>query len=235
MYFGTVNAEATGAKYAYRKVTIDNLVLGTDDTLLFVENEPYVIKLALLGEDGLLTHLEYEGETEKQFVKADTFKLEQKNIDITLPEELAAGKYTLVAYISTADGIRSTAPDVFALGDIQSDSLISGAVEMRTSSDNGALAIEFRKSSTVSIALESEKPLSYSELYTLISEKAYEKGVIVKSGALIEGHNAAENKWTALDTEATEIGGGMYRIEYENKNADKVESGTIMITFGVAE
>ena len=231
MYFGNVSAAATGAKYAYRTVTVDYIKVSTDDTVMFVENEPYVIKLALLTSDGMLVHVDYEGAIEKTFTSGDSFELEQNNVEIAVPAELAEGRYTLVAYISTADGIRSSMPSAFAFEEVHSESLISGATLMTASLGEGKeLVLNFSQSSSISISITFDRALSYSELYELVSQGAYEKGAIVKTGAVVEAFNEANSSWIPLDTEATSLSGGTYRIQYENKNADKVVSGTVVIT-----
>lgn len=89
------------------KISIKDFSVKVEDTLLFVDKEKYKVVFALLNKDGNLIAYLDENDLVTEYNKGSTFEtLQTKEIQLDI---LAAGEYTLVAYVALAsEGIRIT-------------------------------------------------------------------------------------------------------------------------------
>lgn len=239
-YFAGVDVTSEDVSYAYGRVEIDSIEITPKDKLLFVEGEPYTVGFALLGkgaDNGGIVHLTPDAITTSSIAynpDAD-LKVRASDVRISLPRQLAYGQYSLVVYITTEDGIRSSGYAEIKVDSAAADTLVEGITSLRvTKGEGGELLLTYSRNETVSLSLESASKLDYTELYELIAAAAYKSGVVIKSDAKLETHNAKENYWYALDEDGT-YGGGMYRLTYENKNGDNVVSGFVIASVAIPE
>ncbi len=97
---------ATAVSNTGLTVSVDELKLTATDTMLFVVGEEYSVYFALVGADKTLNHIYAEGLMGTAYAEGESFTV-SGNATFDIPV-LGEGEYTLVAYISTKDGIRSS-------------------------------------------------------------------------------------------------------------------------------
>ncbi|MBE6594717.1 MAG: hypothetical protein E7644_02840 [Ruminococcaceae bacterium] len=226
----------TGAAVSVNElvVSISDLALTATDTMLFVDDEPYVLSFALLGlegTDGTLTLLESAGEmTATPYVDADTFTV-KGGATLQLPT-LAFGSYTLVAYISTADGIRSSAYIPVPVTELVPYENASGNVSVSTAkAADGTLLLTLTEVLDVEISahLPEQGFHSYATMYDLLAEAAYLYG-FAEEDALVE-LLGEDGTWAALLGTEEKLGSGTYRLRYSVKNGEAVKNGTVFTVY----
>lgn len=230
----------TGAAVAINglDVSISDLALSATDTLLFVDDEPYVLAFALLGlegTDGTLTLLKSTGEiVTTPYADADTFTV-KGGASLQLPT-LAFGSYTLVAYISTADGIRSSAFVPVPVTELVPYERVSGNVSVSTAkAADGTLLLTFTEVLDVEVSahLPEQGYHSYATMYDALAEAAYLYG-FAEEEALVE-RLGEDGSWTAMLGTEAQLESGTYRLAYTIKNGESVKNGTVFTTYTAPE
>lgn len=208
-------------------VTVNEISLTVEDTMLFVEGEPYAVHFAMVGvekNDQGLVHIAYENAREFVYNGESTFTV-STSAEFDIPF-LNVGEYALVAYISTADGIRTSGYrplPVVAISDDAWDQ--NGVVGSLYRTGNGELRATFTEHPVIRISLGQDSFASYSTLRDALSEAAYGYG-FVEEDATLEFENA-DGDWVAVtDTEAP-LAYGIFRLRYTVHNGNAVKEGYV--------
>ena len=214
-------------------LTVGALTLSIDDTVLFVENEPYTIAFALSGEDGLV-HLKAENAQTTVYTDTDSFSVSVRDVSLTLPT-MTNGKYTLVAYIATADGIRSSAATALPCDTVDPETVTLTHSTVTASSDqNGAFAVTYEPITDHYITLTHDQPIGYRDFYTLLASYVCQYGI--PTSDVIEILSGDESgSYTALTGEETSIASGTYRLSYNSENGTYTVNGYLYVTFTAAQ
>ena len=214
-------------------VSIGSLTLSIDDTFLFLEDRPYTVGFALASDAGLV-HLEKKtGDGTAIFTNESSFSVTVENVTLELPA-LVDGEYTLVAYIATDEGVRSSAYTAFAFDTVSTESevMIEKTKLTAKKADDGGLVLTYITMTDVHTALSYEGSPDYKTLYTLIAGIACEHGI--PSGSNLEMLTDPENEiYTAMTGSETELANGTYRLAYNVKNGEKSADGFIYVTLTV--
>ena len=210
MSFARISLDASsGIKATGAMLSVENVSLSTDDTLLFVVGEGYSVAFALLDSEGGLVHL---GSSDKSVAFNSGSVFVSGGIETELPR-LAEGEYTLVAYIATADGIRASKPVVLTGGSAEGDNVRYDDMNMSVSiSENGALTVKVGITADTETEIQAGSSVTLTELTEIVSEKIQLYGVPV--GAPIERLDSESGAYAVID-DGTEITEGAYRVGYE--------------------
>ena len=212
-------------------VNIGAITLSVSDTLLFVENEPYTVGFALSGDSGLV-HLD-AGENIKTtpYTDGSSFMVSVSDITLDLPH-LLDGSYTLVTYITTADGIRSSAYSAFKFDSVDTEAAVTLTRSTMSSDTNakGELVITYELITDIYVLFTGEGPITYNELYEMMATGVCEYGI--PSGAQVE-ILTDDNAYVAMSGEEIDITGGSYRLAYDIQNGDKIVNGYIYAEYTV--
>ena len=213
-------------------LTVGALTLSVDDTLLFVDNEPYTVAFALSGEDGLV-HLKAENAQTTVYTDADGFSVSVRDVSLTLPV-LTEGRYTLVAYIATADGIRSTAVTALPFDTVDPETVTLTHSTLTASDQNGAFTVTYELITDHYITLTHGQPIGYRDFYTLLASYVCQYG-IPTSDVIEVLSGDGSGSYTALTGEETSIASGTYRLPYNSENGSYTVNGYLYVTFTAAQ
>ena len=208
-------------------ISVDGLALSVTDTLLFVEGEKYTVNFALLpisGSDTGLIHLDAEGAALTEYALGDGFSL-AADATLTLPV-LAEGDYTLVAYISTHDGIRSsgyarvafTAVNGYVHDDGRKNAII-------TEDGQGGFIFRITTVDDVKIALPEGEAFTAQTLRDLLSDRIYEFAFVAE-GASLEVADENGNFAPVSDGSAP-LESGVFRLKYSLENGTSSKEGYV--------
>ena len=216
-----------GASCSGLNVAFENISITCEDMLLFVSGEEYKIAFAMKSlSDGGLTIIEAKTDAVK-YNGESTVTVGAEALDLTVPM-LMPGEYVLVAYISTADGIRSSECKEIAAVSVTPETVKIGGIEaVASATESGALKITYTESTDALATLSSAVALTYGELYDCMAEIAFEYGI--PSEALIEAVNTETDEVSALTGEETEVADGVYRMEYTAVNGEIERTGYVYI------
>lgn len=208
------------------KVSIGSISMTIEDTTLYVKDEPYKIMLALATSENGLVHLDMENTSSTKYADEDKFTVTASALEFTLPA-LSSGSYTLVAYISTSDGIRSSAYTPVPVSEI-----LNMPVKLENTSvsavkgEKGELVLTCEQIKDFTVTMTTESRISYAEFKTAVSEKAFEYGI---PSDIIEVQTG--NTYTALTGSEIEIQDGTYRISFKTENGDNTTQGYIYVQY----
>ena len=206
------------------KVSVKGLSLAIDDTLLLVENDQYMVNFALRGKGGLV-HTEVAGENTARFTGGSSFSASQ-NATFDIPT-LSPDEYTVVAYISTVDGIRVSGYTELVFTDVSELEAEKGNVAINISQGSGgALVIKCERILNVEVEVCFEAADVYkSDMYSALSDAAYQYGYAA-AGADVE-MLSEDGSWATLTDDGSALTAGAYRLKYEIKNGDSVVEGYV--------
>ena len=214
-HFAPITALSTaGITLRDLALTADTITLTVEDTTLFVTDEPYVVALALADRNGGLIHLEQTSADAVTYDGASTFTVTTADIALTLPH-LPAGTYTLVAYLSTADGIRSSAYTPIAAR-IESTDVRMQDVTMTAASSASELTLTYSPETDVRITLTADTSLDYASFAQMVYTAVFAFGI--PSDAAIE--MLSENGYAPMSTTETAVASGTYRVAYTLQNGN---------------
>jgi len=217
---------SSGAKMAGGKLTIDSLTLTVNDVLLFVEDEPYRVVVALSDSAGSIVHLEQAVAGEVKYADEKEFSVSASNVEITLPN-LTPGGYRVVAYIATSDGIRSSGFTTVKFESADKQSVNLGDVDLIGAVDaDGALTLTYSERIDVNVKIEFETALTYDAFKQAVCEQAFMYGIPDESSLeMLQGEG-----YVALTGSESEIAAGTYRIRYTAENGSYIRSGYVYVT-----
>ena len=216
-----------------KSISVESITLSVNDTLLFIEDQAYTVNFALASDAGLV-HLEKKtGSGSAIFTKESSFSVTVENVKLEIPS-LVDGQYTLVAYIATDDGVRSSSYTAFEFDtvDTESENVFEKTKLIAKKANDNGLTLTYITIPDVHTTLSHQESLDYEKLYTLIAGIACEHGI--PSGSNLEMLTDFENGiYTAMTGSETEITDGTYRLEYNIQNGEKSINGFIYVTLTV--
>lgn len=216
----------SGVKLEQNTVAVGNASVTIDDTLLFVENEPYTVKFALKSSGGLV-HLESSESGTATFANEKSFTVTVENVTMELPV-LAAGNYTLVAFVSTADGIRTSQYAEVVFDAVDTTTRQTGNILMTPSIATGnTLKLTFTETADVYIEC-SEVISGYAVLYEVLATEAEKYGVPGEGRVEKLG---ADGSYTVMIGEEAEIPAGTYRLSYGTVNGEQISEGYVYLNY----
>lgn len=225
-------AKKEGLVHKGMTLTVKALTLSLTDTLLFVENEPYTVSFALSGKDGLF-HLHAEEKQTTVYTDTDSFSVSVSDVSLTLPA-LTEGSYTLVAYIATADGIRSSEVTALSFDTVDPEKITLTHSTVNASTDpNGALVITYDMITDHFIELTESQPIGYGAFYTKLASYICQYGIPCDRVIDVLS-DPASNTYTPLTGEESVIASGSYRFAYSIENGENLVSGYLYVTFTAA-
>lgn len=234
-------------------VTVEDLALTVDDDMLFVVGESYVIRFALVqkGATGTfdLNHIDAEVNGSAIYADEERFTV-SGSATVTLPI-LAEGEYTLVAYLATEDGIRSSEYREVVFTSLVSVTQNQGNLQASLlQNENGGIVMTVEKLQNIEVMLE---PLANGEVYTRATmEEALAKEIyryaFVPQGASLEVL-LEDGSWEVVEQTSNEsvesdesvelvkpveeapLSSGTYRLRYEIRNGAHVEEGSVYTVY----
>ena len=210
-----------------RNVTVPAVMLTINDTTLYVEEEPYTVAFALKTKNGSLVHLEFKNEATVKYAGEKEFTVSAENASFVIPD-VASGEYTVVCYISTADGIRTSDYTELSFGEVKNLPVMLTSSELSAAiGAGGALTLTYTEKCDHNIELSSEQVLDFAAFKQLVGEEAFRYGT--PRDELIE--MLAGEEWVALTGEETEMGTGNYRIFYTAQNGETAVEGYVYINY----
>lgn len=218
--FAPITASSFDAvKLDGRKLSIGTVSLTVDDTLLFVNDATYTIAFALLTEDQKLVHLSVEDITGQVYNDEDTFLVNASDIQFEIPT-LSPGKYTLVAYIAAAEGIRSSAYASVIVGQIMNVPVSDGNIQITAHKlDQGNLQFVYESSKNFTLELTSQSKLNYDEFLNAVKKEVFAYGT---AGDTLE-KMTEDGSFVALNGNEQVIENGIYRIAYRSGSDDQTQ------------
>ena len=221
------NISANGASVNGTKVTVPSVALTVNDTVLYVKDEPYMVSFALKANDGSLIHLDITNETTVKYAEEKEFTVNAENASFELPE-IAPGEYTVVCYISTADGIRASGYTELAFEKAEGLPVTLSSSELSAAiGEGGALTVTYIEKLDHYVSVSTVNALDFAGFKALIGEEAFKYGT--PKDDVIE--KLVDEEYTALTGEETEIESGTYRIFYSAKNGNATRMGYVYISY----
>lgn len=227
--------------------------------MLFVVGEEYTIRFALVAAGKTdtpdLNHIETEATVGVTFTDGDRFTVNgSAAFTIPMPGE---GAYTLVAYIATTDGIRTSAYQAVAFPTLTEAEVRQGNQKaMLTKASDGSATMTVTRVQEIQVTLEGTA-YTRTTMTEALSQEIY-KYAFVANGAVLESLQA-DGSWKALsDTklDSTQDGvqqgedsatnssasttaeptlpSGSYRMRYEIINGEQVEEGHVYTIYTAA-
>lgn len=211
------------------EVTVSDISLTVNDMLLFVEDEEYKIAFAMksLDEDGGLTHIEVDTAT-AIYDGADSLTVTAQDLTFTLPM-LSPGDYALVAYVATADGIRSSMYTELGVTNISDEVVKEGNIQATVKSEDGLLKVTYVETPEAVAIIVRDEVTSYAEFYELMAEIAFNYGI--PSEDLIQKVDPDTMEATVLVGDEEDIDSGIYMILYTSNSGEKIEQGKLYVEF----
>ncbi len=212
-------------------VTAKNVTLNVESTLLFVENQEYTVGFSLISADGGnsgLVHLDVKSSVTSLYAGEKSFTVSASDISFELPM-LDVGKYTLVGYIITTDGIRSSDYVPLAFNGVQESKKTVGNISVSTQQNaDGTVLVAFAENIDVYETLTVDTQQDYSSFYVDCMTAVNKYGVATSD---IEKYDEAANEYTALVQDGGLITDGNYRVAYNIVNGDYSVAGYIYISY----
>lgn len=236
--FSKINSAQCGnVTMTDNKITVENMSVAINDTAIFDTTEKYSVFLALAkfvdGSEADYDNaviMECEGVDLTSFAGEASIKLNQ-SATFTLPRCASEGKYTVVAYVATEDGIRVSEmiPVIFS-DDIEKSETYDGFIIDYKASANNQIRIDCSTSVDVYIKPEDVKTsYTYDEIYEVLKQGVLSTGYYIE-GANIELYDASTDSGTELETGA-EISAGTYRMKFIKQIGEQEVDGYVYFEF----
>ena len=177
---------------------------------------------------GGLVHLDTadaENTATTPYADEDTFTVTAPSLEFTIPM-LAPGTYTLVAYIATSDGVRSSAYTPVAVGEIAGIPVRGEKMEMSAAKGEAdALTLTYTETTDVTVTLVADETnTGFENFKTALRELAFAYGT---PSEVVEVRGE-DGTYTALGEEG-EIAFGTYRVAYKVANGDRTVEGYVYV------
>ena len=216
--------------YVNGVVNISGIKLQTTDVALFEAGLKYVLKvgLALCDKDGnpiSANTVSLNGGTENGAIFSGTgIELTQSG-SYAIPKNLSQGKYALVAYISTEDGIRVSKMESVAFLSISGGTVESAAMDIEATKENeNQLYVTYTIKNIIRLEeIATKENYSYKEVRRLIMLEVLAKGAPDES-AVLEYEDG-----TAVE-EGASLGKGTYRMTAYFPSADGLAHSYVYLT-----
>ncbi|MBQ9162269.1 MAG: hypothetical protein IJX74_03230 [Clostridia bacterium] len=228
-HLANVTAEGSATLDALN-VSVKSISVTMSDTLLLVENEKYTISFALCDAEGRLILIDYTGKT-VAYTGEKTFTVSGADVALSLPI-LNEGSYVPVAFVTTADGIRSSGYIPVKFSSVTNTENIAAASDVSFAKANdGTLTVKYSARSDVKVDIAIDGSCSYEAMYNALAQEAYRYG-FVDSGAIVE-RLGADGEWNTLEGDETALESGTYRLSYSVHNGDSVTHGVVYTEYTV--
>lgn len=217
----------SGATLNGATVSVQNASLTIEDTTLYVNDESYKVTFALANSQGGLVHADMENTHKATYTGERSFTVTAEGIQFTLPS-LAPGDYTLVAYISTNDGIRAS--NYTAVTDVNVSELplnVQNLSVSATKDSSGATVITYQYLTDFSVELTTES-IGYQQFAEQVYQLVFNYGTPAE---LIEVK--LNDSYVALTGNETKVDSGTYRIGYKVANGTSTVEGYVYIQYTV--
>lgn len=204
-------------------VSVGNISLTINDTTLYVVDEPYKVAFALIeanGEGGLV-HIDVDNSTTAIYTDGNKFTVSASALSFELPTP-AAGSYTLVAYIATSDGIRSSGYVPVDFDRVSETTVMLDSASVSAKNGANGVTITYSDITDFTVSLTSDAKLDYEAFKALIAAMAFEHGTPSETVEMKVG-----DVFTSLFGAETEIASGTYRIGYTVQNGSAETNGYI--------
>ena len=221
---------STGVTLNGSTVTVENLELVLNDTLLLVDDEPYAVFFAIKPNDSdSLTHITLEERSAVKYAGEKSFRVASGKVRFTLPT-MTVGEYTLVAYLATADGIRTSKPIPVTFDSVVADEMqVEDLIVTSVKAQDGSLTVKYEANPDVYLTLsKTAEAIDYAKLHEFIASAAFSHGTPSESVIERRGEGGV---YTALTGEETSIEEGEYRLAYSVKNGDTTREGYVYVTY----
>ena len=236
--FSKINSAQCGnVTMTDNKITVENMSVAINDTAIFDTTEKYSVFLALAkfvyGSEADYDNaviMECEGVDLTSFAGEASIKLNQ-SATFTLPRCASEGKYTVVAYVATEDGIRVSEmiPVIFSEDIVKSETYDGFIIDYKASANN-QIQIDCSASVDVYIKPEDVKTsYTYDEIYEVLKQGVLSTGYYIE-GANIELYDASTDSGTELETGA-EISAGTYRMKFIKQIGEQEVDGYVYFEF----
>ena len=203
-------ADGAVATYEDGQIVVENIALFVEDMTLFVKDEAYVVGFAMAPIEGTgnLIHLEVENQTAVPYPGEGAFEVSAARATMALPL-LDPGRYTLVSYISTADGIRTTAYIPVAFGTVAEEDTVIENVRRTAVMEQGRLCVTYALGLDFYVDVTAADAADAKALYRHLAEMAYVYGLPVEGS--LESYRPDTHSYGAFSTEEA-LAEGQYRI-----------------------
>jgi hypothetical protein len=229
-----VSQTSASVKNEGRTVSVSDFTVSVKDTLLFVVGEKYKVGFAIVGTNANtnsgLVHIDFNETLETEYVGEAVFKVNQ-TASFEIPV-LAEGEYTLVSYISTADGIRSSGYQPVKFTEAKRYEEKMGNVNVVIDSNNsGELLLSISGVSEIEVKPELAEGVvhSYSDMFAALEKEAYLYGFVDETAVL--EMSADGITWTSLTGSETTLEDGSYRLKYSIKNGNVTSQGYVYTVY----
>lgn len=204
--------------------------LTVEDTTLFVVGEKYTVGFALLESEangGGLIHTEATVSGETEFVGSGPFTVKADG-SFTLPE-VDEGEYKIVAYIETADGIRTSAYTELKFTALTPASVAFGNVNATlVSAEDGSVSVKCTASKDIDVSVKSGTH-THASMTEALSEQIYRYAFVATDAVLeVEGEGGS---FIAVAESDEPLASGTYRLKYEIKNGSTVTEGYAYVEY----
>jgi len=208
-------------------LTVGGGSLTITDTLLYVKDEPYKVAFALADAKGGLVHLEAtdaEAIATTPYADEESFTVTASASEFAIPM-LAPGTYTLVAYIATSDGVRSSAYTPVAVGEITGMPVSAGNVTLSAAKGEAdALTLTYAETVDVAVAMVADPAMDCAKFKTAMRELAFEYGTPSDVVEVL----GDDGSYAPLGEE-TVLAYTTYRIAYKVANGDRTVEGYVYV------
>lgn len=218
-------ASTDNARVSGSELTLESISLTVKDTTLFVVDEPYKVALAMIDTaeaDGLV-HLDATTETTVIYTGEGTFTVTADTLTATLPA-LATGTYTVVAYIATADDIRTSDHISVDFHSADSTPVTMNGVTMSTAlAESGTLTVSYEPITDFTVSLTTDVAVDYAFFYELLAAEVFNHGTPTDGTVEIK----TESGYEPLVGDEAAIADGTYRMAYTMQNGETTVEGYV--------
>lgn len=208
------------------EMTFGSIALTVNDTLLFVKDTEYKLAFAFLQADGSLVHM-YDKNEQKVIYKGEKeFTVSSSNLTVYIPV-MPVGEYTVVAYIATSEGIRSSEFVQIGVDRVEGIPLYIDDMKVSAQSSGGKVTVQFEETFEFTMFISSAEDLNYSEFYDLLATATFEHGT--PADALVE-YNTGTG-FLPLNGDETKIPSGSYRMAYTTLRDGVEKSGHVYFEY----
>ena len=213
-------------------VSAEQISLTVNDTLLFVVGGEYTVGFAILplsNDDAGLIHLEGVETAKTKYNDTDSFTL-TVSAEFEIPP-LAIGEYTLVAYVATTDGIRTSAYTPLAFTEIVGYEVLNGRTKTAvTEGQNGNLHIAITEVVDVEMKLDDATVAHTAATLTDELSRVIFDFAFVAEGATLEVLGEDES-FAPVPEGAEPLASGTYRLKYSIENGEKTSEGYAFVNY----
>ena len=220
-------------------VNVRDLELTVNDTMLYVVGEKYTVNFALVKSGDTssadLVHIDLAESISTEFKGGKSFSVKQTTsfelptIDFELGDDVS--EYNLVAYISTADGIRSSGYTELVFTKLTPVERNVGVVNVGiVVNDESKLAVVYSENREIEVSI-SEGAKTSTEMYEELAKAAHKYGLIEEGASLqVLGE---DGDWYDVENSEEPLPDGTYRLHIRcyDRNGDTELLGDVQTKY----